>query len=312
MPRVLQDGSARLLQTGDQRLLQGEVPNVGPVIDTQPQDATVEYQEVASFTVVASDADEDTLTYQWYDASDDSALSGETSATLEIATTIPDNGAQYYAIVSDGIVAVQSDTVTLTVTYVPFVWVEEPDDYVAFAGNDASFYGSATGKGSVSYQWEEETAGDLPGKTSTQLVVSTVASDDGSRYRIKGTDGYGDTYNSAWAELSVEEIDVCAVSDVRILGPDGVWTSIMGAAGDPASAADLIDDAGPKLAKTYSSVKIEERVATKLNKSEAAALENLVTEIDGGAPDAVQLTAADGGAPDSTYSVFHVIDGGGP
>lgn len=83
-----------------------------PSITTQPSNASVSVSEAYSFTVVASNAQ----SYQWYNASNDSPISGATSETYGGTAQLGDDGLSFYCIAtsSEG-GTVQSSTVTLTV-----------------------------------------------------------------------------------------------------------------------------------------------------------------------------------------------------
>jgi hypothetical protein len=91
------------------------VADAAPTIDTQPSSVSVEEGQDATFTVAATGVS-GTLTYQWYDASDDSQLSGETGASLTVTAALSDSGNSYYVTVTDDSGSTQSSTVTLTVT----------------------------------------------------------------------------------------------------------------------------------------------------------------------------------------------------
>jgi hypothetical protein len=81
-------------------------PPTLPVIDTQPTNATVDEGNIAVFTLTAIGGTAP-LTYQWYDASDDSTLPegapiiGTQTDTLSVTTVLGDNGNTYYCIVTD-------------------------------------------------------------------------------------------------------------------------------------------------------------------------------------------------------------------
>lgn len=86
---------------------------VAPTITTQPEGQSVIVNAGYSFSFAANNV----LSQQWYDASDDSAISGETGTTLSGTASLADNGIQRYAILTSPEGAtVQTQTVTLTVT----------------------------------------------------------------------------------------------------------------------------------------------------------------------------------------------------
>jgi len=146
-----------------------------PVIDTQPVDTTVDEVSVATFTVAAT-ASQGTLLYQWYDASDDSVVIGETAATFDFTTALTDNGNTYYVIVTDDFGSVQSSTVTLTVNDIAPVITTQPvaatvDEYGAWRP-----FVTATGTGTLTYQWywAADDSIIVNAIESTLLVAATV------------------------------------------------------------------------------------------------------------------------------------------
>lgn len=85
---------------------------ISPTITTQPVGQSVLVGAAYGFNVVASGV----ASYQWYDASDDSVIVGETNASYVGTAALIDNGMQVYCILtsSEG-GTTQTNTVTLTV-----------------------------------------------------------------------------------------------------------------------------------------------------------------------------------------------------
>ncbi len=83
-------------------------------ITQQPINRTVIEGADVVFTAAATSSE--ALTQQWYDASDDSALVGETAVTLSLADVMTsESGNQFYLKFDNGIVTQDTNTVTLTV-----------------------------------------------------------------------------------------------------------------------------------------------------------------------------------------------------
>jgi len=85
-----------------------------PTITTQPASQSVTLGNDATFTVVATGSG--TLTYQWWNATLASSISGATSATYTFSPTFDENGHGFYVVVTDSGGNVTSSTATLTVT----------------------------------------------------------------------------------------------------------------------------------------------------------------------------------------------------
>ena len=83
-----------------------------PTVSTQPTNQSVTEGQTATFTVAFTNAS----SIQWYDAADDSAISGATGTSLAVNTVLADDGNTYYAIAtSSDSATVQTSTVTLSV-----------------------------------------------------------------------------------------------------------------------------------------------------------------------------------------------------
>lgn len=88
-----------------------------------------------------------------------------------------------------------------------------PDDTTVIEGEDASFLVAAAGAGTLTYQWEEFTAGWAPlaGEVAaTLLITGTTLADDDRVFRCLVTDSSGST-TSASATLTVNPIPVAAL-----------------------------------------------------------------------------------------------------
>jgi hypothetical protein len=86
--------------------------SVSLAIDVQPVDASVTAGSDATFTVGASSSGN--LGYQWF--KDDVLMAGETSSTLTVFATLPEeDGSTYSVDVSDGTETIRSGVATLTV-----------------------------------------------------------------------------------------------------------------------------------------------------------------------------------------------------
>ena len=83
-----------------------------PTVSTQPTAQSVTEGQTATFTAAFTNA----ASIQWYDASDDSAVSGATGTSLAVNTVLADDGNTYYAIATSSDAAtVQTNTVALSV-----------------------------------------------------------------------------------------------------------------------------------------------------------------------------------------------------
>ena len=203
-----------------------------PTIDTQPTNDTVTEGDTATFTVAATTSG-GTLTYQWYDASDDSAISGETAATYDFATVLADNGFQTYVIVTDDNGSIQSDTVTLTVLELAPTIDTQPVDTTVDEGDDVTFTVAATlsaGGGSLSYQWYDASDDSaIPFATSTSYTISpTNFAMNGYQFYVIVTDSNG-SIQSNTVTLTVTDLNPTITvqpADVSALPGDVISFSV--------------------------------------------------------------------------------------
>ena len=161
-------------------------PLFAPTINNQPAAQSVAEGQTATFSVTA--AGTAPLIYQWQKNSTD--ISGATSATYTTpATAIGDNGAQYSVVVFNGAGTATSDKATLTVSAAsgglgaPVIGTQPANQSVA-VGQTAKFSVTATGTGTLTYQWQKNGT-DIPGATSsTYTTPITVIGDTGTQYSV--------------------------------------------------------------------------------------------------------------------------------
>jgi hypothetical protein len=103
---------------------------------TGPDDATAAVGATATFTIVVVS----TLPYTvaWY--KNGVLISGQTSTTLSVTAALADNGAEYYAEVTNSAGSTSSDVATLTVTatLLAYYYVGDTDYYSALNGGTDS------------------------------------------------------------------------------------------------------------------------------------------------------------------------------
>ncbi|WP_175549000.1 GLUG motif-containing protein, partial [Desulforamulus aeronauticus] len=115
---------------------------VTPTIYSQPEDQTINAGEPASFSVRASTAAEDPLSYQW--KKDDVDITGAISATLTIEAAAASDAATYTVEVSNGTRTVTSDPATLTINpgttdpVAPSI-TDQPQNQMVTVGETATF-----------------------------------------------------------------------------------------------------------------------------------------------------------------------------
>ena len=190
-------------------------------ITTQPAPVSVFVTQTATFSVGATGTG--TLAYQWFtnttsSTSGGTPISGATSSSYTTgALTTANTGTFYYVTVTDPDctgTTLTSNTAELTVsatdTAVPPTIVVQPIGETATVGGTAMFSVTASGSGTLSYQWYQvpftknqltvPTAGELiQGATSSTYTVpasATMQSNDGDNYFVLVTNQFGQAVSS--------------------------------------------------------------------------------------------------------------------
>ncbi|MGC3988475.1 MAG: DUF3500 domain-containing protein [Chthoniobacteraceae bacterium] len=158
-----------------------------PSISADPASTTAAAGSTASFSVTATGSG--TLTYQWY--KDAAAISGATSSSYSIASTTTDDAGSYDVMVTSEYGVSTSAVATLTISSSSGTTPEitgEPESLTVNEGDSAAFSVTATGSGTLSYQWYK---GDAPidGATgATYSIASVSTTDTGSYYAVVSND----------------------------------------------------------------------------------------------------------------------------
>ncbi len=184
-----------------------------PRITTQPVNKDLLVGSTAKFTIAATG--KGTLKYQWQYRKNESAEwadSGQQGAktdTLLVSTTAAIHGYQFRCIVTDGN-GQKSYSKTVTLTLKPRI-TTQPTDKSVTAGNKAKFTVAATGKATLTYQWQYRKnsssawadSGQSGNKTAT-LSVATTKALNGYQFRCIVTDGNGRKSYSSIVTLTVK------------------------------------------------------------------------------------------------------------
>jgi hypothetical protein len=167
-----------------------------PSISVQPASQTVADGRTATFSVTASGSPP--LTYQW--RRNGTAISGATSASYTTpATTTSDNDAQFTVTVTGSVGNVTSDPATLTVTaaaVTPSI-TTQPANHTVTAGQTATFGVTATGTGTLTFQWEKNGTAISGATSASYTTPATAATDNGALFTVTITDIAGNVTSNA-------------------------------------------------------------------------------------------------------------------
>ena len=184
-----------------------------PAITGNPSSVSVYATQTATFSVSATGTGK--FSYQWYTGTPGSGtpIIGATSSRYTTGPlTTAESGTSYYATVTDGdctgstlTSTAATLTVTATDTAVPPTIVIQPAGQTTTVGGTATFSVTASGSGTLTYQWYQvpftstqfttPTAGvAISGATNSSYTVPTTAtaqSNDGDSYFVIVSNSYG-------------------------------------------------------------------------------------------------------------------------
>lgn len=169
------------------------------IFDTQPASQTVTAGATVTFTATASGAP--APTYHWF--KDGVAINGATTATLSLANVLTSSAGNYTVIATNSAGSVTSAIATLTVKPAPTppAITTQPQGLATTAGQNVSFFVTATGSAPLNYQWRKNNVA-IAGATSATLSLSNVQSADAADYSVIVTNAVT-SVTSAAATLSV-------------------------------------------------------------------------------------------------------------
>jgi hypothetical protein len=179
----------------DEIVLEETVVGNPPVISQHPEAQTVLVGEGASFSVTVSGGQP--LSYQWRENGID--IGGATSNTYNIlTTTLGDNGKRYSCYITNTDGNVLSNEALLTVTDGTPIITSHPISQTILTGQTAVFFVSATGQGTLSYQWQKNNS-DISGAINPGYTTPILTqSDNGSIYSCIVSNSFGsDTSDNA-------------------------------------------------------------------------------------------------------------------
>jgi hypothetical protein len=189
-------------------------PNPPPTIVTQPIGKTVQEGANVSFNVVATGVG--VITYQWQ--FNDQNLAGATGSTLNLNGVKLNTAGRYRVLVSSQYGVTISDTVSLIVNAnPPPTIVTQPISKTPAEGTQVSLTVTATGLGALTYQWQVNNQ-NIPGATSSTLVLSAVRPSANGNYRVIVGNPYGTTISTeATVTVLVTDADSDGLSDYEEL-----------------------------------------------------------------------------------------------
>jgi hypothetical protein len=189
----------------------GTFPTVIPpvTITSQPKSTETLLGKTTKFTVVGN-AGGYPVFYQWYfngkPLSNGGAISGARSSTLVINPTQSTAAGKYYCIVSNGLKAVQSNTVTLTIYFPPVITVQ-PVSQLVLAHQMILLTVTVTGTPPFHYQWYFKgkamvNGGVVEGVTSRNLIITYANQNRAGGYKVSITNYFNGVPNTIFSKTA--------------------------------------------------------------------------------------------------------------
>jgi hypothetical protein len=167
-------------------------------INTQPVSQAVCAGANVTFSVSASGSG---LTYQWRKSG--ANIGGATSSSYTINGVTAGDAANYDVVITGSCGNVTSNTATLTINAATQIGTN-PTHQTVCAGGSATFSVSATGTGTLTYQWRKGGV-NIGGATSSTYTINPAAAGDAGNYDVIVTGTCG-SVTSTTASLTVNAV----------------------------------------------------------------------------------------------------------
>jgi hypothetical protein len=161
-----------------------------PSITSQPQSQSV--MKGGSFMLAVGATGTGPLSYNWM--FNGHSLSGATTSSLSFTNVSNGRGGAYYVIVSNPYGSATSAVATISIL-VPLEITRQPTNQVATPGSEVLFAVSASGNGSMLYQWSFK-GSPIGNETNSTLSIKSAQPDYAGNYTVKVTDSIGSVTSS--------------------------------------------------------------------------------------------------------------------
>lgn len=186
-----------------------------PSFTTHPTSKTV--LAGTSVALTASAAGSPAPVLQW--RRNGVTIAGATSSTYTISSAGPDHAGTYTVSATNSSGSATSSAAVLTVVSAPAI-TSHPASQLLASGQSATFAVSATGSGTLTYQWRKDSA-IIAGATDTTLVLPDVQPEAAGTYDVVVANEHGTTTSNS-AILAVRTTTI-AGSYFGTLSGGGTW-----------------------------------------------------------------------------------------
>ncbi|MBI5771885.1 MAG: immunoglobulin domain-containing protein, partial [Verrucomicrobia bacterium] len=184
---------------------------VAPTITTQPVSQIAAVGGGASFSVAATGTSPG---YQWF--RNGAALAGATNSTLNLSNLTPADAGSYYVVISNLAGSVTSSVVTLSGSNAAPTITTQPAAVLATAGQSATLTVTASGTGTLSYQWRRN-GFLLPGATAATFALPGISRTDADNYDVIVASGLSATVSQP------ARVRVAPTGYPELVAPDPAW-----------------------------------------------------------------------------------------
>lgn len=170
-----------------------------PTITSQPSPPTQTVSVGANVAYSVTATGSGTLSYQWQKRTTApyANIAGATNASLNLSNVQAADSANYRVVVTDSAGSTNSNPVTLTVNGPPSITPATTLQHQAITlGAAASFTVTASGAGTLTYQWKKNGA-DIAGQTAATLSFASVQESDEADYTVTVTNSFGSVTSEA-------------------------------------------------------------------------------------------------------------------
>ena len=182
--------------------------NAPPAITSQPQSRSATVGLSVMFAVQVTGIPAPAL--QW--RKDGTPIQGATSATLTLSSVQFADAGAYDLLATNSVGNATSSSATLTVTLPPVI-SSHPQNRSATLGQSATLSVTATGTGTLTYQWQKDGV-NVAGATQASFTIASVQVTSIGDYAVLITDAGGSITSSA-ASLTIPGI------------PTGIWRGLV-------------------------------------------------------------------------------------
>ena len=166
--------------------------NTKPIVNAVSPNQTIDPQGMVTIGVDYDDSPEDSV-LQWY--KDNVLIPGANGDPFTIASVKPGDAGSYHLVLTNSKGTTTSPDIVITVSGKPAI-VTPPVSAAVSLGGSTTLTVSASGPGSLSYQWRKNGVA-LAGQTNPTLVLTNISAGDAAQYDVVVTNASGGTASPA-------------------------------------------------------------------------------------------------------------------